>query len=205
MGEAYNLVVSICLKQNQRKRKMAAKFVFALVLLALSALAHAEEAKTLVGLVPEAQVPEAVSEMIESVTREKRQAEDEDAGFAGEDGDEEAVDDEEDEAVEVEEGDDYEEEADDDSDYVDEDEETSADEWQPVEDPAEDAPAKKSSDNFNSLYQTKTSAEDPTATAKQESQAITSIHCKHQLVSTHHLGYKGTLQCRFLKELSDIF
>merc|ERR1711887_38616 len=113
---------------------MAAKFVFALVLLALSALAHAEEAKTLVGLVPEAQVPEAVSEMIESVTREKRQAEDEDAGFAGEDGDEEA---------------------DDDSDYVDEDEETSADEWQPVEDPAEDAPA----------------------TAKQESQAITSIHC----------------------------
>merc|ERR1711887_194204 len=131
--------VSICLKQNQRKRKMAAKFVFALVLLALSALAHAEEAKTLVGLVPEAQVPEAVSEMIESVTREKRQAEDED-----------------DEAVEVEEGDDYEEadydeeeeadydeeEADDDSDYVDEDEETSADEWQPVEDPAEDAPAK---------------------------------------------------------------
>merc|ERR1711915_592495 len=63
--------VSICLKQNQRKRKMAAKFVFALVLLALSALAHAEEAKTLVGLVPEAQVPEAVSEMIESVTREK--------------------------------------------------------------------------------------------------------------------------------------
>merc|ERR1712090_120905 len=116
---------------------MAAKFVFALVLLALSALAHAEEAKTLVGLVPEAQVPEAVSEMIESVTREKRQAEDEDAGFAGEDGDEEAVDDEEDEAVEVEEGD---EEADDDSDYVDEDEETSADEWQPVEDPAEDAP-----------------------------------------------------------------
>merc|ERR1711887_526108 len=65
--------VSICLKQNQRKRKMAAKFVFALVLLALSALAHAEEAKTLVGLVPEAQVPEAVSEMIESVTREKRQ------------------------------------------------------------------------------------------------------------------------------------
>merc|ERR1711970_182007 len=150
--------VSICLRQNQRKRKMAAKFVFALVLLALSALAHAEEAKTLVGLVPEAQVPEAVSEMIESVTREKRQAEDEDAGFAGEDGDEEAVDDEEDEAVEVEEGDDYEddeEEADDDSDYVDEDEETSADEWQPVEDPAEDA----------------------TATAKQESQAITSIHC----------------------------
>merc|ERR1711970_15347 len=148
--------VSICLKQNQRKRKMAAKFVFALVLLALSALAHAEEAKTLVGLVPEAQVPEAVSEMIESVTREKRQAEDEDAGFAGEDGDEEAVDDKEDEAVEVEEGDDYEEadndeeeeadydeeEADDDSDYVDEDEETSADEWQPVEDPAEDAPAK---------------------------------------------------------------
>merc|ERR1712212_1064746 len=140
--------VSICLKQNQRKRKMAAKFVFALVLLALSALAHAEEAKTLVGLVPEAQVPEAVSEMIESVTREKRQAEDEDAGFAGEDGDEEAVDDEEDEAVEVEEADeeeeaDYdEEEADDDSDYVDEDEETSADEWQPVEDPAEDAPAK---------------------------------------------------------------
>merc|ERR1711887_235076 len=132
------------------KRKMAAKFVFALVLLALSALAHAEEAKTLVGL-----VPEAVSEMIESVTREKRQAEDEDAGFAGEDGDEEAVDDEEDEAVEVEEGDDEEadydeeeeadydeEEADDDSDYVDEDEETSADEWQPVEDPAEDAPAK---------------------------------------------------------------
>merc|ERR1712212_405279 len=129
--------VSICLKQNQRKRKMAAKFVFALVLLALSALAHAEEAKTLVGLVPEAQVPEPVSEMIESVTREKRQAEDE-------------------EAVEVEEGDDYEEadydeeeeadydeeEADDDSDYVDEDEETSADEWQPVEDPAEDAPAK---------------------------------------------------------------
>merc|ERR1712168_1694530 len=113
--------VSICLKQNQRKRKMAAKFVFALVLLALSAIAHAEEAKTLVGLVPEAQVPEAVSEMIESVTREKRQAEDEDAGFAGEDGDEEA---------------------DDDSDYVDEDEETSADEWQPVEDPAEDAPAK---------------------------------------------------------------
>merc|ERR1712096_48984 len=111
--------VSICLKQNQRKRKMAAKFVFALVLLALSALAHAEEAKTLVGLVPEAQVPEAVSEMIESVTREKRQAEDEDAGFAGEDGEEEA---------------DYdEEEADDDSDYVDEDEETSADEWQPVE------------------------------------------------------------------------
>merc|ERR1712142_875036 len=119
------------------------KFVFALVLLALSALAHAEEAKTLVGLVPEAQVPEAVSEMIESVTREKRQA------------DEEAVDDEEDEAIEVEEGDDYEEaeeeeeeadydeeEADDDSDYVDEDEETSADEWQPVEDPAEDAPAK---------------------------------------------------------------
>merc|ERR1712212_4009 len=148
--------VSICLKQNQRKRKMAAKFVFALVLLALSALAHAEEAKTLVGLVPEAQVPEPVSEMIESVTREKRQAEDEDAGFAGEDGDEEAVADEEDEAVEVEEGDDYEEadydeeeeadydeeEADDDSDYVDEDEETSADEWQPVEDPAEDAPAK---------------------------------------------------------------
>merc|ERR1711970_462023 len=142
MGEAYNLVVSICLKKNQRKRKMAAKFVFALVLLALSALAHAEEAKTLVGLVPEAQVPEPVSEMIESVTREKRQA-----------GDEEAVDDEEDEAVEVEEGDDYEEadydeeeeadydeeEADDDSDYVDEDEETSADEWQPVEDPAEDA------------------------------------------------------------------
>merc|ERR1712168_367584 len=136
--------VSICLKQNQRKRKMAAKFVFALVLLALSALAHAEEAKTLVGLVPEAQVPEAVSEMIESVTREKRQA-----------GDKEAVDDEEDEAVEVEEGDDEEadydeeeeadydeEEADDDSDYVDEDEETSADEWQPVEDPAEDAPAK---------------------------------------------------------------
>merc|ERR1712168_1679413 len=136
--------VSICLKQNQRKRKMAAKFVFALVLLALSALAHAEEAKTLVGLVPEAQVPEAVSKMIESVTREKRQAKDE-----------EAVDDEEDEAVEVEEGDDYEEaeeeeeeadydeeEADDDSDYVDEDEETSADEWQPVEDPAEDAPAK---------------------------------------------------------------
>merc|ERR1712168_445048 len=203
--------VSICLKQNQRKRKMAAKFVFALVLLALSAIAHAEEAKTLVGLVPEAQVPEAVSEMIESVTREKRQAEDEDAGFAGEDGDEEAVDDEEDEAVEVEEGDDYEEadndeeEEDDDSDYVDEDEETSADEWQPVEDPAEDAPAKQSSNNFNSLYQTKTSAEDPTATAKQESQAITSIHCKHQLVSTHHLGYKGTLQCRFLKELSDIF
>merc|ERR1711887_270085 len=152
--------VSICLKQNQRKRKMAAKFVFALVLLALSALAHAEEAKTLVGLVPEAQVPEAVSEMIESVTREKRQAEDEDAGFAGEDGDEEAVDDEEDEADEDEEGDDEEadydeEEADDDSDYVDEDEETSADEWQPVEDPAED----------------------PTATAKQESQAITSIHC----------------------------
>merc|ERR1711970_194276 len=146
--------VSICLRQNQRKEKMAAKFVFALVLLALSALAHAEEAKTLVGLVPEAQVPEAVSEMIESVTREKRQAEDEDAGFAGEDGDEEAVDDEEDEAVEVEGGDeeadydeeeeaDYdEEEADDDSDYVDEDEETSADEWQPVEDPAEDAPAK---------------------------------------------------------------
>merc|ERR1711970_288642 len=128
--------VSICLKQNQRKRKMAAKFVFALVLLALSALAHAEEAKTLVGLVPEAQVPEAVSEMIESVTREKRQAEDEDAGFAGEDGDEEADYDEEEEA-------DYdEEEADDDSDYVDEDEETSADEWQPVEDPAEDAPAK---------------------------------------------------------------
>merc|ERR1712212_108670 len=135
MGEAYNWVVSICLKQNQRKRKMAAKFVFALVLLALSALAHAEEAKTLVGLVPEAQVPEPVSEMIEPVTREKRQAEDEDAGFAGEDGDEEAVDDEEDEAVEVEEGDDYEEadydeeeeadydeeEADDDSDYVDED------------------------------------------------------------------------------------
>merc|ERR1712168_233659 len=63
--------VSICLKQNQRKRKMAAKFVFALVLLVLLALAHAEEAKTLVGLVPEAQVPEAVSEMIESVTREK--------------------------------------------------------------------------------------------------------------------------------------
>merc|ERR1712212_1310858 len=123
-----------------RKRKMAAKFVFALVLLALSALAHAEEAKTLVGLVPEAQVPEAVSEMIESVTREKRQAEDEDAGFAGEDGDEEAVDDEEDKAVE-EEADYDEEEADDDSDYVDEDEETSADEWQPVEDPAEDAPA----------------------------------------------------------------
>merc|ERR1712168_1332416 len=144
--------VSICLKQNQRKRKMAAKFVFALVLLALSALAHAEEAKTLVGLVPEAQVPEAVSEMIESVTREKRQTKDEDAGFAGEDGDEEAGDDEEDE---VEEGDDYEEaeeeeeeadydeeEADDDSDYVDGDEETSADEWHPVEDPAEDAPAK---------------------------------------------------------------
>merc|ERR1712168_1378773 len=124
---------------KELKKKMAAKFVFALVLLALSALAHADEAKTLVGLVPEAQVPEAVSEMIESVTREKRQAEDEDAGFAGEDGDEEAVDDEEDEAVEVEEGDDYEEEeADDDSDYVDEDEETSADEWQPVEDPAED-------------------------------------------------------------------
>merc|ERR1712212_1251763 len=110
--------VSICLKQNQRKRKMAAKFVFALVLLALSALAHAEEAKTLVGLVPEAQVPEPVSEMIESVTREKRQAEDEDAGFAGEDGYEEADYDEEEEA-------DYdEEEADDDSDYVDEDEET---------------------------------------------------------------------------------
>merc|ERR1712212_1386956 len=99
--------VSICLKQNQRKRKMAAKFVFALVLLALSALAHAEEAKTLVGLVPEAQVPEPVSEMIESVTREKRQAEEADY-------------DEEEEA-------DYdEEEADDDSDYVDEDEETSA-------------------------------------------------------------------------------
>merc|ERR1711970_1017381 len=148
--------VSICLKQNQRKRKMAAKFVFALVLLALSALAHAEEAKTLVGLVPEAQVPEAVSEMIESVTREKRQAEDEDAGFAGEDGDEEAVDDEEDEAVEVEESDDYE-EADDDSDYVDEDEETSADEWQPVEDPAEDAPAKWLNNNFNSFYLTKSS------------------------------------------------
>merc|ERR1711887_340777 len=133
--------VSICLKQNQRKRKMAAKFVFALVLLALSALAHAEEAKTLVGLVPEAQVPEAVSEMIESVTREKRQAEDEDAGFAGEDGDEEG-DDEEADYDEEEEADYDEEEADDDSDYVDEDEETSADEWQPVEDPAEDAPAK---------------------------------------------------------------
>merc|ERR1711887_246815 len=118
---------------------MAAKFVFALVLLALSALAHAEEAKTLVGLVPEAQVPEAVSEMIESVTREKRQAEDEDAGFAGEDG--EAVDDEEDEAVEVEEGDD--EEADyDEEEEADYDEEEAADEWQPVEDPAEDAPAK---------------------------------------------------------------
>merc|ERR1711970_387011 len=123
--------VSICLKQNQRKRKMAAKFVFALVLLAPSALAHAEEAKTLVGLVPEAQVPEAVSEMIESVTREKRQAEDEEG-----DDYEEADNDEEEEA-------DYdEEEADDDSDYVDEGEETSADEWQPVEDPAEDAPAK---------------------------------------------------------------
>merc|ERR1711915_733049 len=139
--------VSICLKQNQRKRKMAAKFVFALVLLALSALAHAEEAKTLDGLVPEAQVPEAVSEMIESVTREKRQAEDEDAGFAGEDGDDEAVeveegDDEEADYDEEEEADYDEEEADDDSDYVDEDEETSADEWQPVEDPAEDAPAK---------------------------------------------------------------
>merc|ERR1711970_87909 len=116
--------VSICLKQNQRKRKMVAKFVFALVLLALSALAHAEEAKTLVGLVPEAQVPEAVSEMIESVTREKRQAEDEDAGFAGEDGDEEAVDEEAD-YDEEEEADYDEEEADDDSDYVDEDEETS--------------------------------------------------------------------------------
>merc|ERR1712212_147566 len=124
--------VSICLKQNQRKRKMAAKFVFALVLLALSALAHAEEAKTLVGLVPEAQVPEAVSEMIESVTREKRQAEDEEADYD-------------------------EEEADDDSDYVDEDEETSADEWQPVEDPAEDAPAKWLNNNFNSFYLTKSS------------------------------------------------
>merc|ERR1712212_679739 len=134
--------VSICLKQNQRKRKMAAKFVFALVLLALSALAHAEEAKTLVGLVPEAQVPEAVSEMIESVTREKRRAEDEDAGFAGEDGVEEADDYEEADYDEEEEADYDEEEADDDSNYVDEDEETSADEWQPVEDPAEDAPAK---------------------------------------------------------------
>merc|ERR1712212_166735 len=99
--------VSICLKQNQRKRKMAAKFVFALVLVAL-ALAHAEEPKVLAGLVPEAKVPEAVSEMIEAVTREKREA-----------GDDEA-----------------------DEDYLDEDDEESADEWQPVEDPAEDATAK---------------------------------------------------------------
>jgi len=142
-------------KTKSTKKKNGRQIRFRFGFLALSALAHAEEAKTLVGLVPEAQVPEAVSEMIESVTREKRQAEDEDAGFAGEDGDEEAVDDEEDEAVEVEEGDDEEadydeeeeadydeEEADDDSDYVDEDEETSADGWQPVEDPAEDAPAK---------------------------------------------------------------
>merc|ERR1712168_144556 len=99
--------VSICLKQNQRRRKMAAKFVFALVLVAL-ALAHAEEPKVLAGLVPEAKVPEAVSEIIEAVTREKREA-----------GDEEA-----------------------DADYLDEDDEESADEWQPVEDPAEDATAK---------------------------------------------------------------
>merc|ERR1711887_334627 len=102
--------VSICLKQNQRKRKMAAKFVFALVLVAL-ALAHAEEPKVLAGLVPEAKVPEAVSETIEAVTREKREAGDDEADEAAA-ADEEA-----------------------DADYLDEDDEESADEWQPVEDP----------------------------------------------------------------------
>merc|ERR1712168_345347 len=114
--------VSICLKQNQRKRKMAAKFVFALFLLALSALAHAEEAKTLVGLVPEAQVPEAVSKMIESVTREKRDVEEEEDVEAEERDLEKGDDEEEDEKADYDEEEEF--------DYDDEEE---ADDYLPIE------------------------------------------------------------------------
>merc|ERR1719431_1849865 len=121
---------------------MAAKFVFALVLVAL-ALSHAEEPKVLAGLVPEAKVPEAVSEMIEAVSREKREAGDDEADEADEeeadDGDWEPED-EYDEDLEADNAAAADEEAD--ADYLDEDDEESADEWQLVEDPAEDATAK---------------------------------------------------------------
>merc|ERR1712203_476999 len=120
-------------------RIMAFKFVFALVLFAFSALAHAEEVQNLADLVPEP-VLEALSHGMDDVTREKRNAEEAPEEAAKEEGgdydaeyddEEEAGDYEYDEADEFDAG-----EENNDADYSDDDDDDvteNADEYQPCD------------------------------------------------------------------------